>query len=97
MDDDLNYIGSKSKEFQSRELDAFHEALGNTEPRFTQTYSPMFSCKWANDELIPFLRRAYAGRPGITDDRDWWADLQKAEWIEPQHMVGLQAPAKGCN
>ncbi|KAF2875839.1 hypothetical protein BDV95DRAFT_591268 [Massariosphaeria phaeospora] len=91
MDDDLSYVATPSKEYQSRELDAFNEAIHGDEPRFTHFEGKMFSEDWANNELIPFLRVAYRAKPGITLTHNWWEELRKAEFIEPANMVASDA------
>lgn len=87
MTDEDDYTGTTTEEFQSREFDAFKEAITNSEPRFTHPYTEMFSTEWASNELIPFLQKVYGNRSRIVAEYGWWWMLERAEWIEPKHMV----------
>lgn len=83
MEDDNTYTGKPSREYQSRELEAFGK-----ESRFKASpIARMFDKDWANSELIPLLRHAYSKRLGVGEDYDFWNDLDQAEIVEPWHMV----------
>jgi hypothetical protein len=83
MDSKNNYIGTTSKEFRSRELEAFSKSSRFDNPPMARMFDP----NWANTELIPLLRHAYGRRPEIGRDYDFWPDLDMAELVEPWHMV----------
>lgn len=83
MDENNNYTGSPSKEFTSRELEAFA-----AESRFDNAPTDrMFDSDWANTELVPLLQHAYGNRSEICGDHDFSTDLDIAELIEPWHMA----------